>query len=174
MTITADQLRRAMPGLTAARAAECLPGLLATIAEADLSTPKRLAAFLAQVGHESASLHYVREIASGDAYEGRRDLGNTQPGDGRRFKGRGFIQVTGRNNYGACGKALGLDLVNNPQMLETVDNAWRSAGWFWRTRGLNALADAGNFAGVTRKINGGTNGAVDRLKRYRLAVSALR
>ncbi|WP_354670205.1 glycoside hydrolase family 19 protein [Janthinobacterium sp. SUN100] len=118
---------------------------------------------MSQVGHESGQLRYVRELASGQAYEGRAGLGNTQRGDGVRFRGRGLLQVTGRVNYAACGKALGLDLLAQPELLEQTINACRSASWFWQTRGLNALADAGDQVKVTRRINGGTNGLAERL-----------
>lgn len=128
-----------------------------------LTTPYRLAAFVAQVLHESAEFRYLAEIASGEAYEGRADLGNTEPGDGPRFKGRGLIQITGRANYQRCGKALGLDLVNHPEQLEDPAYATASALWFWRTQTLNLAADQHNFAAITRRINGGMNGWADRL-----------
>ncbi len=130
--------------------------------EFSIDTPARQAAFLAQIAHESGQLRYVREIASGAAYEGRADLGNTEPGDGILFKGRGLIQITGRANYAACGAALGCDLIGNPAILEQPELASRSAAWFWSTHGLNQLADAGNFERITRKINGGINGLADR------------
>ena len=140
-----------------------------TMAEFEINTPARQAAFLAQIGHESGQLRYVRELASGAAYEGRKDLGNTQPGDGVRFKGRGLIQITGRANYLKCGEALGLDLIADPELLEQPINACRSAGWFWESRGLNALADAGDFLRITKRINGGTNGLADRQALYESA-----
>lgn len=139
--------------------------------EAGITTRRRAAYFLAQVLHESAGLRYFEEIASGSDYEGRRDLGNTQPGDGRRFKGRGPIQLTGRTNYRAAGAALGLPLERNPTLAAQHDVGWRIAAWYWRTRGLNALADRGDFLAVTRRINGGTNGLADR-RRYLSRVSA--
>lgn len=126
-------------------------------------TPIREAMFIAQVAHESGSFRYVKEIASGEAYEGRQDLGNVERGDGVRFKGRGYIQVTGRANYKACGEALGLDLIKHPELLETTANACRSAAWFWYMKGLNDLADKGDFLGITKRINGGTNGYKERM-----------
>jgi putative chitinase len=126
-------------------------------------TPIREAAFVAQVAHESGSFRYTKEIASGEAYEGRADLGNTEPGDGVRFKGRGYIQVTGRANYKACGEALGLDLIEHPELLEDITNACRSAAWFWYIKGLNQLGDKGDFLGITKRINGGTNGWKERM-----------
>ena len=140
----------------------------------DIATTKRAAAFIAQVAHESGSLRYKEEIASGAAYEGRRDLGNTQPGDGKRYKGRGLIQLTGRANYRACGKGLGLDLENNPELVvkDSYTNA-AVAGWYWQSRNINAAADAGNFEKVTRLINGGLNGYQDRCQFWERAKKVL-
>ena len=130
-----------------------------------IDTPLRCMHFLAQIGHESAGFRYTEEIASGEAYEGRADLGNTQPGDGVRFKGRGLIQLTGRANYAAYGKAIGVDLVDT-DAYETLatdpERAVDVACWFWSTHGLNALADADDIEAVTRRINGGLNGLDDR------------
>ena len=126
-------------------------------------TPIREAMFIAQVAHESGSFRYTQEIASGEAYEGRTDLGNVERGDGVRFKGRGYIQITGRANYKACGDALGLDLIEHPQLLEDIPNACRSAAWFWYVKGLNELADKGDFLAITKKINGGTTGWKERM-----------
>lgn len=133
------------------------------------ATPLRQAAFLAQIAHESGSLRYVLEIASGAAYEGRADLGNNEPGDGPYFRGRGLIQITGRSNYRQCGEALGLPLLDEPELLEEPANAARSAAWFWHSRGLNELADAQDFERITRKINGGLNGYADRCEHYKRA-----
>lgn len=160
--ITADQLRRIMPNLSQADAQRYLPYLNSAMNEAGITTPARRAAFLAQLGHESGGLKYFEEIASGAAYEGRSDLGNTQPGDGRRFKGRGPIQLTGRANYREAGRALGIDLENHPERAADPDVGFRIAAWFWRTRGLNGLADQGNFREITHRINGGYNGLADR------------
>lgn len=129
-------------------------------------TPIRVAMFIAQLAHESGEFRYVRELASGEAYEGRLDLGNTEPGDGVRFKGRGLIQITGRTNYTYCGEALNLDLLNYPELLEEPMHAARSAGWYWHSRGLNEIADTGDFIKITRRINGGTNGLADRMKYF--------
>ena len=149
-----------------------LPGINA--GESDLlTTPERLSAFLAQVLHESGEFRYLAEIASGRAYEGRADLGNLQPGDGVRFKGRGLIQITGRTNYEHCGEALGLDLIAEPELLEDPAYAVASALWFWRAHGLNALADKRNLAAITHIINGGMNGWQDRLAYYQRAQDAL-
>lgn len=123
----------------------------------------RMAMFLAQVCHESGSLKWVEEIASGADYEGRADLGNTRRGDGRRYKGRGLIQLTGRANYRSVGKMLNLDLENNPTLALVPTNSARIAAFYWHSRGLNLLADKSDFYNITRKINGGTNGLSDRI-----------
>ena len=143
----------------------------------EIDSRYRQAAFLAQTAHESGSFVYVREIwgptAAQTRYGGRADLGNVVAGDGYFFRGRGLIQVTGRANYAACGKALGLPLLAHPELLEEPENAARSAGWFWATHGLNELADQQLFSAITRKINGGSNGAADRVERYHRALAAL-
>jgi putative chitinase len=140
------------------------------MAEFDISANvERETHFLAQVAHESGGFNYVRELASGDAYEGRADLGNTEPGDGVRFKGRGLIQITGKANYAACGDALGVDLLLTPELLERPDLAARSAGWYWDSRHLNELADRGDARAITKKINGGLNGYQDRLSYLEIA-----
>lgn len=133
----------------------------------------REAAFIAQVAHESAGFHYLRELASGDAYEGRRELGNTESGDGRKYKGRGLIQTTGRANYQQCGDALGVDLINSPETLESPVMACRSAAWFWRKHGCNELADKGDFVMITKRINGGLNGYKERLSYYQRAQAVM-
>jgi len=137
------------------------------------ANPARETHFLAQVAHESGGFNYVRELASGEVYEGRADLGNTEPGDGVRYKGRGLIQITGRSNYAECGAALGLDLIANPELLEQPINAARSAGWFWDSRNLNELADRGDTKGITKRINGGLTGYQDRLTYLALAQERL-
>ena len=159
--------------LAGRRATLFLAPLNAAMVEFSIDTPLRRASFLAQVGHESGQLRYVRELASGAAYEGRADLGNVIAGDGVRFKGRGLLQVTGRANYAACGVALGLDLLAAPQLLEQTFFACRSAGWFWQSRGLNRLADADDQERVTRRINGGVNGLAERLALYQAARKVL-
>lgn len=156
-----------------ARIDDFVDALNAAMATYAINTPARQAAFLAQIAHESGELRYVRELASGAAYEGRRDLGNTEPGDGVRFKGRGLIQVTGRSNYKACGDALSLPLLDHPEMLELPIYASYSAAWFWFKNGLNELADRGAFKEITRKINGGYNGWSERQKYYERAKAVL-
>ena len=132
----------------------------------EISTPLRLAAFLAQIGHESGRMRYVEELGKGYAYEGRKDLGNIHKGDGKKFKGRGLIQLTGRANYTELSNDTGIDFVSQPMMLELPEYAVMSACWFWRKRRLNKLADNGEFREITRRINGGYNGLEDREKLY--------
>lgn len=174
MTLTAAQLRRILPDATRDNIDRYLPALNAGMAAREIDTPLRAAHFLAQVGHESGSLRYAEEIASGAAYEGRRDLGNTEPGDGRRFKGRGLIQLTGRANYADYGAAIGRDLLADPTVVATDPAlAVDVACWFWETRALNALADADDAERITRRINGGLNGYSDRLAILARARAAL-
>lgn len=162
-----------MPRLALPRAQAFLEPLCSAMREADITTPARMAAFLAQLAHESAQLRHFEELADGSAYEGRRDLGNTRPGDGPRFKGRGPIQLTGRANYAAAGAALGVDLVRSPMLAAAPVVGFRVASWFWASRGLNALADRGDFRGITRRINGGLNGLADRERYHDAAKRAL-
>jgi putative chitinase len=128
----------------------------------------RVANFVGQAAHESGNFRYMREIwgptAAQSRYEGRADLGNTQPGDGRKYLGRGIFQLTGRANYREIGKRIGEDLEGNPTIAESPRIAVLTACDFWASRGLNALADAGDEDRITRKINGGTNGIDDRRK----------
>lgn len=130
-------------------------------------TALQKAHFLAQVAHESDGFRTATEYASGRAYEGRKDLGNTQPGDGMRFKGRGLIQLTGRANYAAYSRDIHGDdrCVRNPAMVAELPDAVNAAGWFWQKHGLNRLADRDDVEAVTRRINGGTNGLADRKRR---------
>ena len=155
-----------------ARAEIYLPGIQRA-QQSLLTTPIRLSYFLGQILHESGEFRYVEEIASGEAYQGRKDLGDIHPGDGVKFKGRGLIQITGLDAYTACGKALGLDLVNHPELLEQPEYAVASAVWFWRVNNLNDLADKHNYAAITRRINGGMNGWESRLMYEHKATLAL-
>lgn len=160
--VSVDQLVSIMPNLSRSRAAQLLPHLNNAMAEGGINTPRRQAAFLAQLAHESVGLTAFEEFASGAAYEGRTDLGNIYPGDGVRYKGRGPIQLTGRSNYRAAGQALGLDLEGNPRRASDPDVGFRIAVWFWNSRNLSASADAGNFDYITYRINGGYNGKASR------------
>ena len=205
--ITDDELRQIMPNCwdpkskystvaendkqwpnAAAKRAAYLPFLQQAMEEFEINTYLRKAAFLAQLAHESGELKYMEELASGEKYEGNiENLGNTQKGDGRRFKGRGPIQLTGRANYEKYGEKLDLDLVNNPTIAATKEVGFRIAGQFWKDHGLNELADKGTqivdvtrtrkgggkfvekhpaFDAITFRINGGFNGKDERIKYY--------
>lgn len=166
MQISTQQLIQIMP-MARQRAGLFIAPLNAAMGEFDIDTPARIAAFLAQVGHETKQLLFQRELASGAAYDTGRlaiQLGNTPEadGDGQRYKGRGLIQITGRRNYQLCGFALHLDLIAQPELLEQPEYACRSAAWFWHNANLNALADQGDFDRITKKINGGQNGRDER------------
>lgn len=124
----------------------------------------RICHFLAQAAHEAASFRTLEEYASGAAYEGRRDLGNTQRGDGVRYKGRGIFQLTGRANYRDIGKKIGMDLENNPELAESPEVSVLTALEYWKSRNLNKWADEDNVERITRLINGGLNGFEDRKK----------
>ena len=182
MTVTADILRAAL-SCSSQRATTWAPYLQRACEIFAINTPARLAAFLSQIGHESGRLQFSREIwgptPAQVRYEGRKDLGNTQPGDGRRFAGRGLIQTTGRANYAATRDGLRKfvpdvpDFEANPILLEQSQWAALSAAWYWHNKGLNALADVGDFRRITVRINGGTNGMADRLALWAKAKDAL-
>lgn len=181
--MTPEQLA-ACTGSSVTVAGQWLPHIDAAMAAYSINTPTRQAAFLANVGHESGHLRYVREIWGPTAaqlrYERRFDkpwpqigtrrwpddiedktnrlafsLGNEQIGDGEKYKGRGLIQITGRANYRALGEAFGLSLESHPEQLELAKYAALSAGWFWEERNINAYADRGDFDGVCDIINRG-------------------
>ena len=167
--ITAAVLRAIAPRFSGAPAKrqsqiiEAIAGDFTSILnEYEINTPLRVAHFLAQIIHESAGLQTTQEFASGAAYEGRRDLGNTVAGDGKRYKGRGVLQLTGRANYRRYGQILGLDLEGQPQLAAEPLISLRIACVYWRDRNINPLCDADDLKGVTRKVNGGTNGLTDR------------
>lgn len=176
--LTACKLQAIMTTASQADILRYFQPLAASMATSRITTPLRMAHFLAQVGHESGHLRYTEELAAGDAYEGRADLGNTQPGDGTRFKGRGLIQLTGRANYIAFGAARRRDFVTGADNLLIAIDANLAVDvscWFWTTHNLNALADADDLKAITQKINGGCNGLTDRadnLKRARCLLGA--
>jgi putative chitinase len=176
MPITEQQLLQILPN-AGRQAGVFVPALNTAMNRYGIIGTLRAAAFIAQVGHESDRLRYVREIwgptAQQAGYEGRADLGNTVVGDGSKYRGRGLIQITGRANYAACGEALGLDLLSKPELLELPQHAAMSAAWFWSTKGLNTLADQGDFVKVTRRINGAINGLEDRQSLYDKALKVL-
>ncbi len=170
--ITARILQLIMPQLRADKAAAIQPHLFVAAERFAINTPSRESAFLAQLAHESGGLHYWEEIASGSAYENRVDLGNTQPGDGRKYKGRGPIQLTGRANYRKAGAVLGLNLEDNPEQVATRAIGCLVAAWFWSDKQLNTLADEASedsYRSITRRINGGYTGWQDRLTYYKRA-----
>jgi predicted chitinase/LysM repeat protein len=138
-----------------------------------ITTPQREAAFIAQITEETDGMNTLTEYASGSEYEGRADLGNTHPGDGPRYKGRGAIQLTGRANYANYGAKLGLDLINHPSRAADPSVAFLIAGQYWSDHGLNGLADQGDFVDITRRINGGTNGLSSREAYWSRAKRAL-
>ena len=176
MSITQQQLLQILPNAGPV-AGVFVPVLNAAMGHYQIVGTKRVAAFIAQIGHESGQLKYVKEIwgptAAQAKYEGRKDLGNTVAGDGSKYRGRGLIQITGRANYMACGEALNLDLIKQPEQLEKPQHACMSAAWFWATKGLNTLADSGQFDKITRRINGGQNGAADRQALFARAMRVL-
>lgn len=171
--LTREQLQQIALYTPIAKLNPLLEPLNKAMAEFEINTPVRIAHFMAQVAHESDGFNTTVEYASGDAYEWREDLGNVFSGDGRRFRGRGLIQVTGRATYKECGDALGVDLISNPELLATPELACRSAGWFWFTRELNAIADRQDPYMITRLINGSTNGLEDRLNYLQRAKKVL-
>lgn len=200
MPITQQQLLQILPQARQV-AGFFVPALNAAMARFKINSPVRMAAFIAQVGHESGQLTRMAENLnySADrlqavwpnrfdavlaaqvarepeqianiAYGGR--MGNTLPGDGWKYRGRGLIQLTGANNYRAAGAGLGLDLLNHPELVEQPETAALVAGWFWQSNGLNELADSGQFAKITRVINGGLTGQADRLALRDLAAKVL-
>lgn len=177
MEITQELLHELMPRATDKNIARFYQPLINAMKEFEINTPLRVAAFLAQIAHESDNLYYVEEIADGSAYEYRKDLGNLEyealqyahqnnSTTGKWFKGHGLIQLTGYYNHKAISKALNIDCLSNPKLLCESEYASRSAAWFWNTHNCNSLADVGLFGKITRVINGGTDGITERLKNY--------
>lgn len=179
--ITLDDLKAICPRTSTGRLALFVDPLDDAMIEYEINRLPRIAAFLAQIAHESGAFIYVKELWGPTADQ--RDyeppatkaavLGNTEKGDGFKFRGRGLIQTTGRANYRETGKALGLPLEDQPQLLEEPANACRSAAYYWKSRGLNELADVGDFKLITRKINGGYNGLADRIAYFERATEVL-
>ncbi len=183
--ITAEQLAQVY-GIPLPRAKEWEKLINAALDLAECNTEERIASFLAQIGHESGRLRYLREIWGPTAQQLRYELGttlakrlgNTQPGDGLRYMGRGLIQTTGRANYAMTTIKLRKymqcpNFENDPKLLETRTWGALSAGLFWRERGLNKFVDAQDFAGLTKRINGGYNGLADRQALYTRALFVL-
>lgn len=178
MPVTEQQLLHILPN-AGAKAGVFAPVLNVAMERFRIIAVKRVAVFIAQIGHESGHLVHLRELwGPTDAqgrYEGRENLGNTTPGDGYKYRGRGLIQVTGRHNYRQCSLGLFGDerLLDSPQLLEQPQWAAESAAWFWEQNGLNELADRDQFNSITRRINGGLNGLQDRLQLWARARAVL-
>lgn len=179
--LTADTLSAAMgASVSIERYEQLLPAVKDALLQSDCTNINRVAMWMAQIGHESGGLRWMEEIADGSAYEGRKDLGNTNPGDGPRYKGRGPIQITGRSNYKrlsewAFSKRLvpsATYFVDNPQLLASDRYGFYGAIWYWTVArpNINAMCDAGDVDGVTRAINGGLNGIQDRRSRWNRAL----
>ena len=149
------------------------PLLSKYMCEYEINNLYRKSAFLATIIHESGSFNYTKEIASGMAYEGRKNLGNIYSGDGVRYKGRGLIQITGRTNYQLVSDAFGVDFIANPELLEQPEWATAVSAFWWQNAGLNEIADTKDFRRVTRRVNGGYNGMSDRQKWYDRALKVL-
>lgn len=182
MPITQQQLLQILPN-AGKQAGVFASALNLAMERFQINTRLRMAAFIAQVAHESGQFLYVKELG-GDQYLSKYDtgplakrLGNTPEadGDGQRYRGRGLIQLTGRDNYLACSKALFGDdrLLRTPELLEQAEWACKSAAWFWDSRSLNDLADAKEFNAITRRVNGGLNGLAERLAFYTAALKVL-
>ena len=180
--ITLKQLQQILPNARA-QAGVFILALNAAMLHRHITGPKRMAAFIAQVWHESGELRYVRELG-GERYLSKYDtgtlaarLGNSPEadGDGQKYRGRGLIQITGRRNYLACSRALFGDerLLHFPELLEQPQWAAESAAWFWHSNGLNELADQDQFTTITRRINGGLNGLEHRQQLWEKARAVL-
>jgi putative chitinase len=182
--LTVQQLVSIMPAIPAARREVFLPFLQAAMTEFAIEAPARAAAFLAQLAHESGQFRFMEELWGPTTAQRRYEpastlatnLGNSQAGDGRRFKGRGPIQITGRANYRRFGDLLAVDLVSEPARAALPELAFRIAGLYWSKKGLNELADRATddaFREITRRINGGFNGLEDRRRFYAAACAVL-
>ena len=183
MNLDLHQLSEAT-GAGVVRAQNWLPHIIRATDAYEINGAKRMAAFLAQIGHESGGLRFTTELwgptPAQIGYEGRADLGNVQPGDGYKFRGHGLLQVTGRANHAAARDRLRVklgtrvpDFEENPERLAEPEWASYSAADFWTAHGLNELADECDFMRITRRVNGGTNGYADRLARYTVAQAVL-
>lgn len=148
------------------------PGINVTFERFHINTPLRMAHFFGQILHESGGFRWMREIWGPTDAQRRyeppsslaKDLGNTQPGDGKRFMGRGVIQLTGRANYTKFSQVMGIDFVSDPDLVASPQYAVTAAGWFWDMRNINRFADQDDLIRVTRLVNGGRNGLADREK----------
>ena len=166
--LTESQIRAMMPR-AGKRLDPHLPYIGPALEAGAINTPRRIAAFMAQLAHESGEYQYMEEIADGRDYEWRADLGNVHAGDGPLFKGHGPIQITGRTAHRRCGEKLGLDLLSDPLLICRPEYGTRAAVWFWNDKmgGLSCLADVDWFLTICRYVNGGENGLADRLAYWR-------
>ena len=179
--LTDSDLQQIMPRLPQAKRQLYLPFMNKVMEIYEIDTPLRASAFLAQIAHESGELKFMEEIwgptAQQKKYEPPSDvasrLGNTQTGDGFRYRGRGPIQITGRSNYKKYGDLLGVDLIGNPDLAATPQFAFSTAGLYWKLNGLNELADVQDFEAITKRINGGLNGLAERERYYEIAKNTL-
>ena len=161
--LTDTQLQQIMPRLATAKLQQFLPHLNRAMQAYGVDTMQRTAAFIAQLAHESGEFRWMEDIWGPTDPQRRYEppgtlaarLGNTQPGDGKRFKGRGPIQITGRFNYTKYGALLEIDLVAQPELAAMPETAFATAGLYWKSNGLNELADANDFIKITRRINRG-------------------
>lgn len=182
ISVTVEQLRQIAPRLTEAKAREYLPLLMAAAAEAEITTFNRFTMFLANLLHESGEFRYMTELWGPTSAQKRYEppstlakrLGNTERGDGFRYRGRGVIQVTGRDNYRQAGKALGIDLESDPDKAAQPATAFRIAGWYWTKNNINRLCDKNDFHAVVKAINGGYNGLADRTAYLEDAIEVLK
>lgn len=167
--LTLDQFKKLFP--RAITPEETYKGLVSAMFNYDIIGKNRESMFLAQLAHESGGFRWDHELGNKayfSRYDGRKDLGNTNPGDGYLYRGRGYIQLTGRANYIFYGKKLAIDLVGKPDLAATPVVASRVACQYWvdhknkAGKNCNSLADSGDFIAITRLINGGTNGLSDR------------
>ena len=174
--MTKDQLAKIALNAPSGSVDELWPFIENTLTKYELDTSLRQSHFVAQILHESGEFRYREEIASGRAYEGREDLGNTKKGDGRRFKGRGLIQLTGRTNYMLYGRAIGreTEVLGNPEIIASDNNLCvDTAGYYWDNAGLSLWADKDDLLTITRRINGGLTGLSMRRKLLNLAKKVL-
>lgn len=172
-TLTDKQLALVMPRCPAVHLGLYSRCLSSAMVEAKITTVTRASAFLGQLAHESGELRFMEELSDGSQYDGRSDLGNTEAGDGARFKGRGPIQLTGRRNYERFGKVLGVDLIAEPSRAADADVGFRVAALYWTDHHCNEKADALDFAAVTKAINGGLSHHDRRLEYYHRALEVL-
>lgn len=171
--MTAQQLQQIVPELTPQKAQDIVGPLNDAMREGGMNTPLRQAAFISQVAVESDRFNTYEEYADGTQYDGRTDLGNTQPGDGPKYKGRGAIQVTGRYNYEKMSKDLGVDFVDHPELAAEPQYAFKTALWYWGNHDGNAVADGGDIKAITEMVNGGDHALDVRTTYYNNALKVL-